>query len=332
MFIGFNLQIDENASIFNGLDYKKWQEIGENHLNNQKAKFLKKLEYYITKNEIDGTKIQDEWFPEIEADIFISHSGKDNELANALAGWIYNTFKLKCFIDSNVWGYSKILLELMNSSLSNKKKYQNGYLYDYESCNKVSQHVNTMLSIALQKMIDKAEAVILLNTGNVVKVCDYDHMEKTYSPWIYSEIICTQIIRKKPLLAYRKYDLRHKAFSVNESVKLLNNFDISYSVSLKHLKLLSVDDLIYWKREYNLNKYKYDYELDALYDIMCPDELESTKEMFTILDDRDVDALQHSYFASDMELEESEILHSVWKRIIQKVVLCCEHCDRFNDI
>lgn len=125
MYIGFNLQLNEEAGIFSDkVDYEMFKEKGEMHLTKQTKNLGKDLETYVKDDEIDGTKIQNEWFPLIEADVFISHSGKDDELANALAGWLNETFKLKCFIDKNVWGYSKTLLEQMNSSLSDKRKME----------------------------------------------------------------------------------------------------------------------------------------------------------------------------------------------------------------
>lgn len=280
MYTGFNLRLDITADIFNGLnDYKRLQGIGQKHLNDQKAGYEKDLKRYINRKEIDGTEIQNEWFPQVDANIFISHSRKDQELACALAGWINEKFGLKCFIDSNVWGHSKELLDEMNNDLSNPREEENRYLYDYQSCNQVSEHVNAMLSIALQKMIDKVEVVILLNTDNAVKVCSDTQMEKAYSPWIYSEIIYTQFIRRKPLLAYRNYKLENKVYyEVNESTQSISHSLISYTVSLKHLMPLSDEDLIDWEKEYSSNSEKYEYALDALYDFMYPNEVENTKK------------------------------------------------------
>lgn len=334
MYSGFNLRLDKTATIFGGTNnFNRLKEIGEKHLNDQKAIFKKELEAYVVDDIIDGTRIQDEWFPQIEADFFISHSGKDDELANALAGWIHETFRLRCFIDANVWGYSKTLLEQMNSKLSNKRKdTDGGYLYDHESCNQVSQHVNTMLSIALQKMIDKVEAVILLNTDNAVRVCSDTHMEKTYSPWIYSEIICTQFIRKKPLLAYRNYKLVNKAYyGIFESVQFAMHANISYTVSLKHLKPLRDDNLIDWKNEYLWNKQYYEYALDALYEFMCPDEVKNTKNLFCVLETRELRTLQHGYLTADMDAEEWAEMQYVFDGMIRRGLSCCQECDRFKN-
>lgn len=335
MFTGFNLQLDENASIFGGpLEYMRLQIQGENHLNAQKAIFKQELEAYVVGDIIDGSKIQDEWFPQIDADIFISHSHNDKELACALAGWINKTFNLKCFIDSNVWGYSKELLDEMNDSLSEKREdAEGGYLYNYNSCNEVSAHVNMMLSVALQKMIDKVETVILLNTDNAVKVCSDTQMEKTYSPWIYSEIICTQFIRKKPLLAYRNYHTFSKAyFGITESVQFAMHSAISYTVSLKHLKSLSENNLLQWKREWILCRQKYDHELDALYEIMCPGEVENTKKLSGVLAPKELRTLQHAYSTNDMNSEEWENMQYVFEGIIRRGLQCCQECDRFGDV
>ena len=210
------------------------------------------MEKFIINDEIDGNKLQNEFFPKIEADIFISHSHADRDLANALAGWLNETFGLKVFIDSNVWGCSDELLEHINSRYSDKHiDVNSGYTtYDHEKCNQASKHVNMMLSVALQQMIDEAECVILLNNDRSINV--FEKQEKqfnaTYSPWIYLEMVCTQIVRKKPLLLYRNYtsiimesdDLLHLDYSMN--------LKVFYDISLDHLIYLNANKLINWKK------------------------------------------------------------------------------------
>lgn len=109
-----------------------------------------------------------------------------------------------------------------------------------------------MLSIALQKMIDKTEAVIFLNTENSIQITDGNGMSRTYSPWLYTEIVCSQIIRKKPLIVYRDYGLIHK--SMYESAEIRMNIetaiDISYSVSLQHLINIGHSELSKWRKDY----------------------------------------------------------------------------------
>lgn len=85
---------------------------------------------------LDGVAIQDDWFPEINADIFISHSHGDCDLANGIAGWMNEEFGLRCFIDSNVWGYTNDLLRILKdySALENTIRFykRNKFLTECE--------------------------------------------------------------------------------------------------------------------------------------------------------------------------------------------------------
>lgn len=53
---------------------------------------------------IDGDAISQDWFPNINSNIFISHSHLDEEYVIAFAGWLKKNFNLNAFIDSCVWG------------------------------------------------------------------------------------------------------------------------------------------------------------------------------------------------------------------------------------
>lgn len=282
MFSGFNLAITEDFFNNDSMDFEQYIELGKIHLQSEIKTYKKNLERFIKGGTIDGSELQENWFPEIEADIFISHSHDDKDLANAFAGWLNAKFGLKVFIDSNVWGYSGQLLDEINDEYSDKRpNVEYEYIYDYSSCNMASQHVNIMLSAALQKMIDKVECVILLNSNRSVKVFQGNRINtKTYSPWIYSEILCTQIVRKKPLLSYRNYQIPiHESTDVIDDVFYLV---VSYNISLDHLIALNEIDLSNWLNIYSSYNRKYSrYPLDALYCSTHPDDLYRTKKLFS---------------------------------------------------
>jgi len=281
MFTGYNLKLSDDF-FDNKMSLDEYKKIGEKHLNDKIYEYKNNLNDYINKGTISGSELQNDNFPIIDADVFISHSHDDTDLANALAGWIHEAFNLRVFVDSNVWSYSPELLADINSNYSNQRENESGgYTYDYEACNNASQHVNIMLLVALQKMIDKVECVILLNTDNSITVFDDKTMHSTYSPWIYSEIVCTQIVRKKPLLYYRKYS---ELFHANEGMIFeyaLRHLKISYNISLLHLSDLDESDLIKWKDNFINDKFRQyeDYPLDALYSFKHPKELKDTKTL-----------------------------------------------------
>lgn len=279
MFAGFNLDLSSNLNK-NGskiINFDNYKEIGKNHLNQQKANFENTLKNYIIEGTVDGTKLQDDWFPQINADIFISHSHIDIDLAQGVAGWLHETFGLDCFIDSNVWGYADVLLEMINSKYSDKRDDNNGgSLYNHKKCNTAAKHVNVMLSIALQKMIDKTETTFVLNTDNVIQkyadVCD----TKTYSPWIYTEIVCTELVRKKPLSEYRDGFMTLAQESVHKSSNDESEYSAAYKVSLDHLKDISVSTLCKWQN----SKIQCDYELDKLYVITHPEQMKKLEKFY----------------------------------------------------
>ncbi|MEL5899105.1 hypothetical protein AAGC94_13665 [Clostridium sporogenes] len=278
MFAGFNLDLSSNLNSYGGkiIDFDKYKDIGKNHLNQQKTSCGDALKDYIINGTADGTKLQDDWFPQVNADIFISHSRNDIDLAQGLAGWLNQTFGLNCFIDSNVWGYADKLLEIINSQYSNKRiDKDGGYLYSHEKCNTASKHVNVMLSIALQKMIDKTEATFVLNTDNCIKKYEDVYTTSTYSPWIYTEIVCTELVRKRPLSEYRP----HITKVGQESIKSYNasEYCAAYKVSLEHLKDINISILCDWKNK-QIDSCK--YALDKLYLITHPEKMIKLEEFY----------------------------------------------------
>jgi hypothetical protein len=196
--------------------------------------------FVLNEGVISATSIMENWFPQIKADIFLSHSHKDENSALILAGWLYKEMNIKTFIDSTIWGYSNDLLNKIN------KKYcynEERKTYSYEKLNNASIHVNLMLSTALNRMIDNCECVFFLNTPN--SISSKDTIDKTYSPWIFSEISTTQIIKKKT-----PKRLKLKTVMFSENVQLNENkrseLLIEYDIELAHLTDLDSDDIKKW--------------------------------------------------------------------------------------
>lgn len=119
-------------------------------------------------------------------------------------------------------------------------------------------------------IIDKSEITILLNTNSSIKKYKDIYQQTTYSPWIYSEIVCTEIVRKKPISEYRwKSFLEH---SFEKSQARNDGFSAVYAVSLEHLEFLDILKLLEWKKIYD--KCKVRYPLDYLYKLTYKKETE----------------------------------------------------------
>ncbi len=164
MYKGFNLSLNDDL-------FQDYYKTGEqlNTINESAVKDA--LDSFLGANgKIDGSKLQEHWFPQIKADVFISHSHKDRDTALGLAGWLSESFGLKPFIDSCVWGYANDLLQEIDNKYSLLTVNQSVTTYEYLHCNRTSAHVHMMLATALQMMINNTECLFFLNTPNAINV------------------------------------------------------------------------------------------------------------------------------------------------------------------
>lgn len=253
MFVGYNLEIREQ------LDYtllKSGEKLNKN------MDTLVKGEIYKFINEKDGsinaTNMQNEWFPEIKADIFISHSSKDKQTAIMLAGWLYNNFNLISFIDSCVWGYCDDLLQKIDDKYCYQK---NSHTYNYRKRNYSTAHVHNMLSTALNTMLDKCECVFFVNTNNSIKE-ETDMFKITESPWIYNELSTIKTLRKN-IPSYLDKTNTKKLRNDGTLFEATDEFPkFEYNIDCSELVKLGFDDLKEWKQNYSNDQI---YPLLSLY-------------------------------------------------------------------
>lgn len=251
MYRGFNLELN-----WTDADYHK---IGQDLFSDQKPIVQKTLKDFIfSDNSIDGTSIQETWFPKIEADVFLSHAHVNEDTAIALAGWLYKELKLTTFIDSCVWGYSAELLRLID----NKYCFQPANsTYNYHRRNFSTSHVHMMLSSALSMMIDKTECIFFLNTPDSVK--PIDGIQKTESPWIYSEIVTTQLVRARIPKRFENLNEEFSGFDGSDDIsKATKTFSIKHTLDLGHLTKINLDSLNRWVKSFSNG-----HALDTLYSL-----------------------------------------------------------------
>lgn len=284
MYKGFNLKLkgnqenDQLSQLLEAYNYYNALEKGTEIFNENKKKIHKNLEDYLRDdNKLDGSSIKNNWFPQIKADIFISHSHKDEEKAIALSGWLKETFELNAFIDSLVWDYAPNLIDELNNKYNIISREPN-ITYNYQTGKYISSHVDLMLSTALNSMIDHCEALFFLNTpsstGKIVK----DEKIKSVdieSPWIYSELETSRIVREK--IERRRIKTFVKAFESGGSISRDILYEsklppIVYDTDIKHLYKLTKENLEEWRRLYKAREESIHFDkthpLDTLYDLM----------------------------------------------------------------
>uniref|UniRef100_A0A7C2AVY6 TIR domain-containing protein n=1 Tax=Pseudomonas graminis TaxID=158627 RepID=A0A7C2AVY6_9PSED len=259
MFAGFELTAD--------LDYfSDYESHGLEIQNSHRKIFNSKLDNFKNSDGIlEADKIIEEWFPPIEdAQVFLSHSHRDERKIAGLAGWLSAELGLTCFIDSFIWGYSNKLLRLIdNAHCYNKDKT----FYNYSDRNRSTSHVHMMLSTALVKTMDSCESVFFVNTPNSIQVDKYiKGKSNTDSPWIFSEIATTKLLRHRTRQAHRRHvAIALESITGNESFESVEEKSyMNFTVDTSHLKPISERDLQNWAKAQSETPKR--YSLDHLYE------------------------------------------------------------------
>jgi hypothetical protein len=221
-----------------------------------KSSVTKALDAFLLDGKPDGSKMTENWFPEIKADVFISHSHKDRRLALELAGWLSTQLHITAFIDSAVWGSADNLLKNVDDALCFNP---GGQTNSYEKRNESTSHVHMMLATALAKMIDKPECVIFVSTPNSITVVEA--IEKTCSAWIFYELATVGQTRRRVPAEHRP-TLKEAAFGAKRA---LDEILIEYEVDISALTTIGADTLNKWGRQFE--EELRDFPLDILYEI-----------------------------------------------------------------
>ena len=186
-------------------------------------------EFVSVDGVIDAESLMKEWFPEIKADILLSHSSRDKSDIHLIVGYFEKELGLKVFVDSLVWGYSGKLLKDLNDEYA---KNHSGN-YDYDPAMWLSSNVNLILNTALNKMVDRTECLLFFNTPNSVSSSegDKDNGSMSNSPWIYSELSMTDTMRKK---TPRRYLIKSidESYIGNESMEFEDKRGVKFIYKL----------------------------------------------------------------------------------------------------
>jgi hypothetical protein len=259
MYAKFKISAD--LDLFREVEEEKEKYLGSSKefYEKNKVEIRKGLENYLSPDgRMNMKELEEDWFPNIKADIFLSHSHQDEEKAKLLAFFLKEKFGLTTFIDSIVW---KNVIDLLKKIDEKYNKIEGTSSYSYEKSIRAAANVHLTLMMALIKMIDKCECAIFMNTPNSLEISNSSKEEFTASPWIYSEIeVLNRIQQKKPT---REKEIRMEDI-FNES------FNPRYNIQLKDFKEIDNEILSKWlstseKKISVLNPKK---SLDILYRIM----------------------------------------------------------------
>ena len=234
MHRGFNLTLDTTTETF-----KNYQEIGKQFMAATWPK-VKPTYDLLDADVINADDVMADWFKQVDANVFISHSHDDKDVALGLAGFLKHHLGLRPFIDSLIWEDSNTLLRAIDEKYC---KADDKIHFDYDKRNYSTSHVRMMLASSLTEAIDRSECILFLNTPASIKVSDAEKKaaQKTASPWIYHELNTSRLIRPRPI-ARPAVSLKAHRTATMESASF------EYSAPVAHLTPLDNDDLLEWAK------------------------------------------------------------------------------------
>ena len=177
------------------------------------------------KNLLSAELIQEHLFPEVEADIFLSHAHADEDKVIALAICL-EKIGFKTFVDSCIWGNARDLLKVIDNEYCG---HSNGKSYSYEARNFSTANVYMILNTALHRMIEKAELFIFLGTENSTSLSqNIERQESLVSPWIFSELTFVNQVRRYDKRYRLRESMKVKTEASTESVIVMDSAKFVY--------------------------------------------------------------------------------------------------------
>lgn len=185
-----------------------------------------------------------EFFPQVECPVFLSHSGQDIGKVRQFAHWLKNNFKINAFIDSDLWGGVEKLQNILRNDTTNASvgKENNKSIHTHKYS--LDEHTYVMLCHALTRTIDLTECFIFLKSSNSITEVN---PKGTFSPWIFHELATIDTIKINDKRRFFNADTKKPLFKSIMSKVL-------YPANPIQIHLLTKEKLMEWKSAFEDNK------------------------------------------------------------------------------
>lgn len=245
MYVGFELNKYERLAAPPNSKLEEFRQQAKGRYD-ELSKYL--IGVFKNKDVIDAQKIADHIFPSQKADVFLSHSHGDATKAIELAVSL-EAKGLKVFVDSCVWGHFHTLLDDLNKGYANPEVDGDRTIYDYRKGTDMAAGVHMMLNGALHKMIDQSELFVFLNTDKSIPFEDYENFDRTFSPWIYSELEFSSRVRNET--PKRRWTPSNESVDglehlIKSTASANKDVLLAYKAFNRHLPKVSGDELQRW--------------------------------------------------------------------------------------
>lgn len=189
-------------------------------------------------HDLDAKVILDIVSPTGDFDVFISHYHENEEIALKIAATL-QAQGFKPFVDSQYWLHFDDVAKDLNELHLHKDKDNGSDVYDHSKTKMIQKHCDVLLLSALSQVMSKCKYLIFISPPEkMVGIEHYSKYEtknpKTYSPWIYWELIFAELLIKDK--ENFTEGLKHSTF---DSVP-----KIAYPLSIQKMKQISIQDIM----------------------------------------------------------------------------------------
>jgi len=207
---------------------------------------LIEIKDYIESNEeIDAKKIMGLMFPADTPHLFISHKSQNANQAIRLANILHSEYKIKSFIDSQVWQHIDVIGKMINDKTSIMEVRDSKTIYNYKSADIVASNMFSMLSVALLETMDSSDGYLYIDSN------DYDNNKIssdninqliTKSPWLFLEARYASMLRSKK---QKRPKITNDSYPMNESagIEELRKSGTSFSYEFPIGEAVHLDSL-----------------------------------------------------------------------------------------
>lgn len=239
MYVGLELTGYESYSSVPASEIQKFKDQVQGQFG-EVSDYL--IDVFEGKRLIDANLLSKHIFPQQErTHVFLSHSHADEERAIELAVRLRNR-GVNVFVDSCIWGASQHLLEKLMAYYADQKA--DGKPLSELEVSDLSAGVHLMLVGALQEMIDRTELFVFLNTEKSVPLKAYDGSDRTFSPWIYSELQFSSMVRRRVPARRRGRSRSVLSLEHQQARRLLPDF--AHKALNSHLPKIDGSELSGW--------------------------------------------------------------------------------------
>lgn len=268
MYVGFELNRYSHLSVPDDDELEAFREQAKGRYD-ELSNYL--IGVFEKKEVIDAQKIADHIFPSQDADVFLSHSHADEDKAIELAVSL-QARGLRVFVDSCVWGYFHDLLHDLSEIYADPKREEYRTVYNYRDAIDLAAGVHMMLTGALHKVIHQSELFIFLNTSKSIPLEDYQEFDRTFSPWIYSELqfsayVGNETPKRRLTPAFESYDGSQGLIKSTASVR--SDALLAFKAFNRHLPKVTGDEMQEWydsRQEWSKDLTSAEVALNNIYD------------------------------------------------------------------